>query len=230
MKISPEAVRQLVAGAPKIDGRPTQSTLWALKTHLINALRKIAHPVYRHEGFAPYLRTVEEQALVQNDPWVEPKDPGVCFAPSQAAVTDQIIKIERAKYDANKTLRDNFEAITLVLTQVFEEIIDDAYHTGATGMGQRGFGNLAPDKILHQLFHLYGKPSLQEIESALKRLHSPMDQMAPIEVMLREIEEVQMFLLADRDEDRGLKQTQLIQFALIKLGATGMYGKALERW
>ncbi len=39
-----------------------------------------------------------------------------------------------------------------------------------------------------------------------------------------------MFLIADRNEDRGLKQTQLINFALIKMGAAGMYGKALERW
>jgi hypothetical protein len=95
-------------------------------------------------------------------------------------------------------------------------------------MGQRGFGNLAPDEILARLLHLYGKPQLPEIERALKHLHAPMDRTAPIEVMLPELEEVQMYLLADRDEDRGLKQTQLIQFALIKLGATGLYGKALE--
>ncbi len=55
-----------------------------------------------------------------------------------------------------------------------------------------------------------------------------MDCMSPIEVMLCELEEVQMFLLAGWDKDRGLKETQMIQFALIKLGAKGLYGKALE--
>ena len=39
-----------------------------------------------------------------------------------------------------------------------------------------------------------------------------------------------MLLLADRDEDRGLKQSQLISYALIKMSDTGLYGKPIERW
>ena len=39
-----------------------------------------------------------------------------------------------------------------------------------------------------------------------------------------------MFLLADCDEDRGLKQSQLISYALIKMSDTGLYGKPIERW
>ena len=81
MKFDPEAVRSLLAGWPTVPGRPTQQSLWSLKLHLINGLRKIAHPVHKHEGYAPYLRTVEEQALVQNDPWNAPVDPGPCFSP-----------------------------------------------------------------------------------------------------------------------------------------------------
>ena len=143
-------------------------------------------------------------------------------------MTDRLIEIKKVKLEADRTLHDNFEAMKLVLIQVFEEVFDDAYHTGVTGMGQRGFGSPTSDVILHRMFHLYGRPTLPEIDRALKCLHTPMDHTAPIEVMLCELEEVQMFLLTDRNEDRGLKQTQLIQFALIKLGATGMYGKTLE--
>ncbi len=98
------------------------------------------------------------------------------------------------------------------------------------GVGQRGFGNFAPDKILARLIKLYRKPSLPGLKHALEQLHSPMDCTSPIEVMLCELEEVQMFLLANCDKDRGLKQTQLIQFVLIKMDATGLYGKALEHW
>ena len=39
-----------------------------------------------------------------------------------------------------------------------------------------------------------------------------------------------MFLLANREEDRGLKQSQLISHALIKMADTGLYSKAIERW
>mmetsp|Transcript_29221 Transcript_29221/g.62042 ORF Transcript_29221/g.62042 Transcript_29221/m.62042 type:complete len:85 (-) Transcript_29221:171-425(-) len=70
MKISPKAVCQLVGGANKVDGRPTQATLWALKTDLINALHKIAHPIYRHKGFVSYLHMVEEQMIIQISLWI----------------------------------------------------------------------------------------------------------------------------------------------------------------
>ena len=175
MKFDPEAVRSLLAGWPTVPGRPTQQSLWSLKLHLINGLRKIAHPVHKHEGYAPYLRTVEEQALVQNDPWNAPVDPGPCFRPSASATSDRAIETERNAWDFLKDMSDTFDAVKLVLTQIFEEAIDDAYHTGATGMGQRGFGNLTPDRILERLMELYGRPSLAELKKAMQRLHDPMD-------------------------------------------------------
>ena len=57
-----------------------------------------------------------------------------------------------------------------------------------------------------------------------------MDQTAPIEVMLCDVEEVQMFLLANADEDQVLKETQLITYALIKLQGTSLDAKAIELW
>lgn len=77
---------------------------------------------------------------------------------------------------------------------------------------------------------LYGKPSLTKLDKALTRLHEPMDRTAPIEVMLRNVEEIQMFLLANPDEDRQQKETQLITYALIKMANTGLYYKAIECW
>ena len=58
-----------------------------------------------------------------------------------------------------------------------------------------------------------------------------MNRSHPIEVMLRGIEEVQIFILANPEEDRQLSEPNLIGYALIKLAkCRGMYAKALERW
>ena len=96
-------------------------------------------------------------------------------------------------------------------------------------MGQQGFGNLELRDILFRLMHLYGKPSLDELERALQRFAKPMDKNTPIKVMLRDMEETQMFLMANADEDRALKESQLITHALIKLASTGLYAKAIQR-
>ena len=78
----------------------------------------------------------------------------------------------------------------MVLTQIFKNAIPVAFHTGATGMGQRGFGTLTPKVILAWLIHLYSRPSFTELDQALTRLHNPMDCAAPIEVMLCNIKEI----------------------------------------
>ena len=58
-----------------------------------------------------------------------------------------------------------------------------------------------------------------------------MDRNMPIEVMLRSLEEVQMFLLASTEEHRELTEVNLIDHALIKLSETGgFYTKVLEKW
>ena len=64
---------------------------------------------------------------------------------------------------------------------------------------------------------LYGKPSLTELEGALLRLNEPMNRNHPIEVILREIKEVQIFLLANPEEDRQLSEPNLIGYMLIKI-------------
>ena len=119
----------------------------------------------------------------------------------------------------------------MVLTKTFKDVIAPAFHTGSCGLATRGFGNTKPYDVLAHMHSLYGKPSLTEVEGALLRLNEPMNRSHPIEVMLRGIEEFQIFLLANPEEDLQLSEPNLIGYALIKLyECVGMYTKSLERW
>ena len=70
-----------------------------------------------------------------------------------------------------------------------------------------------------------------EIKKALLRLDNPMDCDMPIGVILRSLDEVQMFLLSSKEEIRELPEVNLIDHDLIKLSETGgFYTKALEKW
>ena len=51
---------------------------------------------------------------------------------------------------------------------------------------------------------LYRKPTDREMETSLKRLLDSMDRNAPIEIVLRDIEDVQMFLLAHSDGEKNV--------------------------
>ena len=119
----------------------------------------------------------------------------------------------------------------MVLTKTFEDVIDPAFHTGSRGLATRGFGNTNPYDVLAHIHSLYGKHSLTELEGTLLRLIEPMNRSHLIEVMLQVIEEVQIFLIANPEEDRQLSEPNLIGHALIKLSKFGgMYAKSLERW
>ena len=62
-------------------------------------------------------------------------------------------------------------------------------------------------------------------------LNEPTNRMQLVEVMLRGIEEVKLFLLAKPDKDRALTKPNLISYALIKLTKTGgIYAKGIEKW
>ena len=97
-------------------------------------------------------------------------------------------------------------------------------------MGWRSFGNDNPLAIVARLQRLYGKPSLQEIETSLARLSEPMDRSRPIEVMLSGIEEVQPFLLSHPDGNQDIPDHMIILYAMIKINKTGIYWKLLECW
>ena len=155
---------------------------------------------------------------------------GDFFIIPSTAITDTEQRVKEKRWQAMKDLEGSFDAVCSALIQVFERVIDPAYHTGATGMCQRGFGYLTPRQILDRLIQMYGQPQLHELKAALKRLHNPMDRNQPTKVMLHSIKEIQMFLLLDKDKDRHLKEVNLISHALIKLLHTGLYAKANERW
>ena len=109
----------------------------------------------------------------------------------------------------------------MVLTKTFEDVIDPAFHTGSCGLATRVFGNMKPYDVLAHIHSLYGKPSLTELEGTLLRLSEPMNSSHLIEVMLWGIEEVQIFLLANPEEDRQLSEPNLIGYVLIKLSKCG---------
>ena len=156
------------------------------KTHIIDGLRKLRHPNHPSEGWSGYMHSVAEQDLVSN----------ICFdhqfhkeiISSVTAITDTEQRVKESKRKALKDIKDNYKNIKAALMQLFERVIDDVYHTGATCMGQQGFGVLMSKQIMYTLMALYRKTSLPELEMALRRLLEPMHQTKPIEVILQAIE------------------------------------------
>ena len=104
---------------------------------------------------------------------------------------------------------------------MFEEVVDPAFHSGIRGLATKVFGTMSPVDILANLQRLYGKPVYQGIDAVLLRLNNPMNQIQPVEVMLRGIEELQLFLLSNTEEERELTDPNLISYALIKLTKPG---------
>ena len=118
----------------------------------------------------------------------------------------------------------------MALKATFERVIDKVYHTtGNTGIMGDGFGQLSPFDILQRLCKTYGKANIQEIEAKLLLLNNTMDRNLPVEVMIRDIEDVQRFLLANPAEKMELTDVQLYTHGLIKLSKTGgLYAKTLH--
>ena len=109
----------------------------------------------------------------------------------------------------------------LNLIAILECTIDKEYHMGATVMGTTGFGQLTVPQIISGMQLNYRKPGIREIKKSLLRLNKPMDCNMTIEVMLRSLEEMQIFLLASPEENRELTEVNLIDRALIKLPKNG---------
>ena len=138
---------------------------------------------------------------------------------------------EEKIWQVNKDFRYSLENVELKIFAILKGAIDTAYHTGATEMGVTVFGPLTEPQIISRMQLNYGKPGIGEIKKALLRLNEPMDHNMPIEVMIRSLEEVQMFLLASTEENRELTEVNIIVHAIIKLSETGgFYTKALEKW
>jgi hypothetical protein len=226
-----DAIRQVIGPIEKIQGRPNFSNLWRLKQQLIAGTKKLKHTDHPTHGYSGYLMSTEEYALVSPYPWSDQADVGEYFVIPVTAITETEQRTEDKIWQVKKSKRETFTNMVTALTTILEDAFDVAFHSGGTALAERGFGTATPPEILSRFQQNYGKPGYQEIKAALLRLNQPMDRMQPIEVMLRGIEEVQMFLLASPDEGRQLSEVNLIDHALIKLSETGgMYTKALEKW
>ena len=120
----------------------------------------------------------------------------------------------------------------MALKATFERVIEKAYHiTGNTGIMGDGFGKLIPFKILQCLRKTYGQANIHEIEAKLLHLNNQMDSNLPVEVMIRDIEDVQQFLLANPANNMELTDVQQFTHGLIKLlKRGGRYANATERW
>ena len=120
----------------------------------------------------------------------------------------------------------------MALKATFKRMVDKAYHTtGNTGIMGDGFGHLTPFEILQHLQKTYGRANIQEIESKLLHLKNPMDRNLLVEVMIRDIEDVQRFLLDNPAYNMELTDVQLCTHGLIKLSKTGgLYANTTKRW
>ena len=141
--------------------------------------------------------TREEFALRSATTWTAPEAVGKYFVMPNTAITTIDQEQAKGEYKYKRELLDSYEIITITLKATFERVIDPAYHTtGNTGIMGDGFGQLVPFAILQKLRQSYGRATIQEIEAKLLQLNTPMDRNLPIEVMIRDIKDVQRFMLA----------------------------------
>ena len=121
----------------------------------------------------------------------------------------------------------NFQITT---QHILEESIPKAFQSGADDFSDEGFGSDTPLMILAKIKQAYGKTRVKEITGQIKRLLDPFGRNRTIEELIREIEDVQMFLMAIPLADRKLPEITLIDYAIMILKTAGIYGKAIERW
>ena len=174
-----ESITTILNTIVPIQGRPTFRGLWHLSQQISENLGKLGHPEHHNEGFAGYMMAPAAYALYTTKSWRDPPDVGEYFEIPAVAITETEQKTAANRWKAAKALHDNFTNVRTALILFFERIIDDAYHSGGTGvagLGRRGFGNDEPPDILAHLKRLYGKPSLLELDQALHRLNDLMDR------------------------------------------------------
>eukprot|EP00978_Attheya_sp_CCMP212_P042402 scaffold257877_cov29-Attheya_sp.AAC.1 len=120
VKYSLESVSALLANIPKINGRPTFSSLWLLSQSLTKALRGMEHPDHSDHGWTGYMLTIEEYALVSTTPFVPPTDVGQVYVMPQTAITDRDQQAAKAQWDYFKETHDSYKNIKTALKLMFE--------------------------------------------------------------------------------------------------------------
>ena len=148
------------------------------------------------------------------------------------AITSGDQEKAKGEYKYKKEISDSYDVILMALKATFERVIDKEYYTTSnTGIMGDGFGQLTPFEILQRLRKTYGRANIQEIEAKILHLNNPMDRNLQVEVMIRDIEDVQRFLLANPANNMELTVVQLCTHGLIKLSKTGgLYANCTEMW
>ena len=126
---------------------------------------------------------------------IDTPDVDAFFKIPASTFTDTKQRITKKRWQAEKYRRDTLDNVETTIVTILENKIEKSYHTGGTIMVATGIGTLTSPQIIARMQQNYGKPVIGEIKKDILRLKNPINQNMPIEVMLRSLEEVQMFLL-----------------------------------
>ena len=107
-------------------------------------MKKIENTDHPNNGHSGYLMPANEYALVSLREYDKPADVAEYFDIPSWARTDTAQKSKEIKWDIMKGKHDTFCNICTVLTSVLEDDVEDAYHSGGTGLGDLGFRALDP--------------------------------------------------------------------------------------
>ena len=196
VKYSAENIRTVKEPIDKIQGRPSFSSLWHLRAQLITGTKRIKNDVHPTNGHYGCIMSRKEYSLLSTKEWTNAPDVGYFFDIPANSFTKTEQKIVEKRWQVTKGRRDTLENVELTLVAILEGAINTAYHKGDTEMRSTGLGPITAPKIISRMQLNYGKQGIRGIKEALLRLNDPMDCDMPIEVMLKSLEEVQMFLLA----------------------------------
>ena len=193
VKYSEEAIKAILNMIEDVQVRPQFSSLYKLSHQMTENLRKVDHPIYPNDGKYGYMMVMQAFYLFNTILWKDPFDMGTFFKVPATAITDTDVKSEARQWQTLKDFRDNFKNVRTAVLTLLEWVIYPAYYPAH--MVWQGFGNNEPSAILARLQHLYGQPSMRELDTALLQLNDTMDRNQSVKVMLQAFKELQMFLL-----------------------------------
>ena len=143
----------------KIHKRPTFSTLWHFQHQLVDGLRKVGNVKPPLDGQSGYILSKYAFSLFSSKWRRDPEEVGEYYKIPVTPITEMEQQTEENKWKVKKENRKTFENMKMVLTNMFKEVIDPAFHSGICGLARKGFVNTHPVEILSNHQRLYRKPS-----------------------------------------------------------------------
>ena len=145
----------------KIHERPEFSTLRHLQLQLVNGLHKVGKSKLPLEGHVGYILLKYDFALFSSKEWKYPEEVGEYYKIPAIAITKTEQKTEENKWKVKKDKIEAFKNLKMVLTKMFDEVVNPVFHYGRRGLASKGFGTTPPVEILVNLQRLYVKLSYQ---------------------------------------------------------------------